>query len=160
MSRTSREPQEIAVATDESLAPLSGGRPAPAQSPTWRSWIFFGATVMALMGLFWALLGLVALVDEEFFAFRANELLVIGTYAAWGWVHMIGGLLAVAAAVGILWGGHRPARTLAIVVAGVSAVVNLGFLAASPVWSTITIAFDVVIIYALTVHGWEIDERR
>ena len=73
---------------------------------------------------------------------------------------MIGGLLAVAAAVGILWGGHRPARTLAIVVAGVSAVVNLGFLAASPVWSTITIAFDVVIIYALTVHGWEIDERR
>jgi hypothetical protein len=37
-------------------------------------------------------------------------------------------------------------------------VVNLGFLAASPVWSTIMIAFDVLIIYALTVHGWEIDE--
>jgi hypothetical protein len=38
--------------------------------------------------------------------------------------------------------------------------VNLGFLGAAPMWSTIMIALDVVIIYALTVHGWEIDERR
>jgi hypothetical protein len=113
-----------------------------------------------MMGLFWAFLGLVALVDEEFLAFRANELFVIDTYAAWGWVHMIGGGLAVVAAVGILWGGHRPARTLGIVVAVLSAVVNLGFLGAAPMWSTIMIALDVVIIYALTVHGWEIDERR
>jgi hypothetical protein len=158
MSRISHEPQRSSAGE----SPARRGVPpaAPTTSPAWQGWIFFGATVMAMMGLFWAFLGLVALVDEEFLAFRANELLVIDTYAAWGWVHMIGGGLAVAAAVGILWGGRRPARILGIVVAGLSAVVNLGFLGASPMWSTITIAFDVLIIYALTVHGWEIDERR
>jgi membrane glycosyltransferase len=72
-------------------------------------------------------------------------------------VHLLGGLLAVAAGVGIVWRGHRWARTAGVVVAGLSAVVNLGFLAASPVWSTLMIALDVVVIHALTVHGWEID---
>jgi hypothetical protein len=45
------------------------------------------------------------------------------------------------------------------VVAVLSAVVNLGFLAAALVWSTLVIALDVVVIHALTVHGREIEER-
>jgi hypothetical protein len=157
MSQTSHGSHRTPVERDEVR-----GRPGEPHraSPAWQGWTFFGATVMAMMGLFWAFLGLVALVDDEFFSFRTNELLVLSSYPAWGWVHIIGGLLAVVAAVGILWGGHRSARTLGIVVAGLSAVVNLGFLAASPVWSTIMIAMAVLVVYALTVHGWEIDERR
>jgi hypothetical protein len=114
---------------------------------------------MALMGLFWAALGLIALFDNEYFTFRTNRLLAIHSYAPWGWVHFLGGLLALAAGVGILWGGHLWARIAGIVVAGLSAVVNLGFLAATPAWSTLLIALDIVVIYALTVHGWEVDER-
>jgi hypothetical protein len=34
----------------------------------------------------------------------------------------------------------------------VSALVNLGFLSAYPIWATLIIAFDVIVIYALTVH--------
>ena len=41
------------------------------------------------------------------------------------------------------------------VAAALSAIVNLMFLAAYPVWSIIVIALDVVVIYALTVHGRE-----
>jgi len=51
-------------------------------------------------------------------------------------VHLLGGLLALGAGAGILSGGHRWARTAGIVVAGLSAVVNPGFVLASPVWST------------------------
>ncbi len=40
-------------------------------------------------------------------------------------------------------------------VAVVSAVINIGFLAAYPIWSTIMIALDVIVIWALTVHGAE-----
>jgi hypothetical protein len=161
MSQTSHDPQHTPVDTDEALARLGAPLPAPAKSPSgaWQGWAFFGAVVMALMGLFWAVLGLVALIDEEYFTFRTNRLLALDTYTPWGWMHLLGGLLAVIAAVGILWGGHRWARTAGIVVAGLSAVVNLGFLAASPVWSTLVIALDVLVIYALTVHGWEIDQR-
>ncbi len=37
-----------------------------------------------------------------------------------------------------------------------SAVVNLAFLSAYPLWSTLMIALAVVVIMALTVHGSEI----
>ena len=50
-------------------------------------------------------------------------------------------------------------RIAGLVVAGLSAVVNLGFLVAAPVWATLVIALDVVVIYALTVHGRELEKR-
>jgi hypothetical protein len=114
---------------------------------------------MGLLGMGWALLGFIALADEEYLAVRDNELLAVDNYQAWGWLHLIGGLMALVAGVGILWRGHRWARTLGIIVAGISAVVNLGFLSASPVWSLLMIALSIVVIYSLTVHGWEIDTR-
>ena len=135
--------------------------PSDLRSPSraWQGWAFFGGAVMALMGMFWAGLGLVALSDERYVTVRTNELLALHSYASWGWVHLVGGVVAVVAGVGILWGGRPWARGAGIVVAGLSAVVNLGFLAAAPVWSTLVIALDLVVIHALTVHGREIDER-
>jgi hypothetical protein len=41
------------------------------------------------------------------------------------------------------------------VIAGVNAITQLGFLAAYPVWSILIIALDVLVIYALIVHGRE-----
>ena len=50
------------------------------------------------------------------------------------------------------------AGTMAII-AGVNTIVQLGFLAAYPVWSILIIALDVVVIYALIVHGRELADR-
>jgi hypothetical protein len=128
-------------------------------SGTWQGWAYFGAVVMGIIGFFQAILGLVTLFDQEFFTFRENQLLALSSYSAWGWVHLLGGLAAFAAGAGIVVTGHAWARNLGVVVAGLSAVINLGFLAATPVWATLLIALDVLVIYALTVHGWEIDNR-
>ena len=46
-----------------------------------------------------------------------------------------------------------------MVIAGVQAILQLGFLAAYPVWSILIIALDVVVIYALIVHGREMADR-
>jgi hypothetical protein len=172
MSQTSNEPRPTATpatgpatgpapGTDDSYAALRAPLPPPEHTPssTYQGWAYFGAIVMGLLGMGWALLGVIALADEEYFGVRTNELLAFESYAAWGWVHLLGGLLALAAGVGILWRGHRWARTLGIVVAGLSAVANLGFLSASPVWSLLMIGLSVVVIYSLVVHGWEIDAR-
>jgi len=43
----------------------------------WQGWAFFGGTVMARTGLLRAGLGLVALVDQQYFAVRANRLFVV-----------------------------------------------------------------------------------
>jgi uncharacterized protein (DUF983 family) len=47
-----------------------------------------------------------------------------------------------------------------IVIAVVGAFVNMAFLSAYPIWSTIIIATDVLVIYALTVHGREVKIDR
>ena len=152
MSQTSQEPPRVPTS--------HGNLPAPAQSPSALvGWAHFGAVMMAMLGLFWAVLGLTALLNDAYFTVSSDELLAFHSLAPWGWAHLLGGLLALVAGVGILWSGSPWARTAGIVVAGLSAVVNLGFLAASPVWSTLVIALDVLVIYALTVHGWEIDQR-
>jgi uncharacterized protein (DUF983 family) len=44
---------------------------------------------------------------------------------------------------------------IGVILAVVSAVLNFAFIAAYPFWSTIVIALDVFIIYALTAHGRE-----
>ena len=40
----------------------------------------------------------------------------------------------------------------------ISAVVNIGFLAAYPIWSALMIAVDILVIWALTVHGGELKQ--
>jgi hypothetical protein len=41
-------------------------------------------------------------------------------------------------------------------VALLSAIVNLAFLGAYPVWGVLMIALDVIVIYAITAHGSEV----
>jgi hypothetical protein len=162
MSQTSNPPQPRSGSPDDhSLAVLREPLPAPARKPstTFQNWGYFGASIMGFLGASWAGLGLIALVDEQYLSPRTNGLIDFETYTTWGWVHLLGGSFALVAAVGILWGGHRWARLMAIVVAGLSAVVNFGFLGDAPVWAMLLIGLDVVVIYALTVHGAEIDAQ-
>ena len=43
-----------------------------------------------------------------------------------------------------------------VIVAVISAILNVLFIGAYPVWSTIVIAVDVIVIYAIVVHGREL----
>ena len=48
------------------------------------------------------------------------------------------------------------ARIVGVLLAALSLLANVAFLAAYPLWSLVMIAIDVVIIMALTVHGSDI----
>ena len=48
------------------------------------------------------------------------------------------------------------ARTIGVVVAGLSVVLNFAWLPYYPVWSLIIIALDVFVIWALTAHGRDV----
>jgi hypothetical protein len=117
--------------------------------------VVFGAMMMIMLGSFQALAGFMALFDEGYYVVSRSGLLVDVDFTVWGWFHLVLGASAMAAGFGLvrgaLWG-----RVLGVVVAMVSAIVNLGFLAAFPLWAVIMIALDVVIIYAITVHGGEL----
>ena len=121
----------------------------------WVGWIVFGAAMMTLLGAFHVIQGLVALFNDDYFLVGRSGLLVSVDFTTWGWVHLVGGLIIAAAGAGLL-AGRTWARVVGVVVAMVSAVVNLGFLSAFPVWSALMILLDVLVIWAITVHGSEL----
>ena len=133
--------------------------PAPhteAPEPTaWTGWVVFAAVMMTLVGTFQAIQGLVALFDDGYYVVGPEGLVVSVDYTAWGAVHLLVGLVILGAGFGVL-AGNVLARTVGVILAVLSAVLNLAFIAAYPLWSTIVIAIDVIIIYALTAHGGEV----
>jgi hypothetical protein len=133
--------------------PRQRGQAVP--EPTgWVGWIFFAGVIMILGGTFQAIAGLVAIFNSTYFLVPSTGLVVSVIYTGWGWTHLIVGILVVLAGFGVLT-GQAWARLVGVVLAGISAIVNLGFLAAYPVWATIVIALDVIVIYALCVPGRE-----
>jgi hypothetical protein len=126
-----------------------------APQPTgWVGFIVFAGVMLVMLGIFHAIQGLVAIFKDEYFLVGKNGLTVSVDYTGWGWTHLILGIVVFAAGLG-LFAGQMWARIVAVLVALVSAVVNVAFLAAYPVWSTIMIALDVLVIWAVTVHGRE-----
>jgi hypothetical protein len=121
----------------------------------WVGWVVFASVIAITMGIYQAIMGLVAIFDDEYYLVGSSGLVVSVDYTVWGWVHLVLGLAALAGGIGLMqsrgWG-----RVVVMGIAGLSALVNLGFLSAYPLWSTIVIAFDVIIIYALTVHWHDV----
>ena len=126
-------------------------------STAWTGWVVFASMMMILVGSFQAIEGLVALFDDGFYHVTENGLVVDVDYSVWGWTHLLLGALLVICGVGVL-AGNIVARTVAVVVAMLSALANLLFIEAYPIWSILIITVDVLVIYALIVHGRELKD--
>jgi hypothetical protein len=103
--------------------------------------------MLMLSGLWTFLSGLAAIIRSTFFV-------VIPSYAfnmsvgAWGWWHLILGIVVFAAGLG-LFTDRTWARVVGVVLAAFSAVWNFIYLPYTPVWSIVVIALDVFVIWAL-----------
>ena len=120
----------------------------------WTGWVAFASTMMILLGTFQAIEGFVAIFDDGYYRVTESGLVIEVDYTVWGWTHLLLGVLIVIAGIGVL-AGNLAARTVAVFLAGLSAIANLLFIEAYPVWSIIVITVDILVIYALTVHGRE-----
>ena len=129
------------------------------RSSAWVGWVVFGGVMLIMVGLVHVVQGLVALLDDEKYLVTQGGLLVNVDFTAWGWVHLVLGIVAGLTGVGLLT-GNTVARIVGVGIAGLSALVNLAFMSAYPVWSIIAIALDVVVIYAIVVHGREVRSQR
>lgn len=81
--------------------------------------VVFAATMMILVGVFQAVQGLAAIIDDEFFVTLPNYAFEIDT-TGWGWIHLILGAV-VAVAGFFLYSGSAIAGGLAIGLAALSA---------------------------------------
>ena len=126
-----------------------------------RSGLAIGATATAgillvLVGFFHIMQAFVDLINGHFYAVTANWAFRFNV-TTWGWLHMIGGFIVLAAGVGLFM-GNVFARTLAVIVAAASIVLSFMWLPYYPVWALLIVAFDVLVIWALTAHGRDIAE--
>ncbi len=120
----------------------------------WAGWIIFAGVMLMVVGTFQVIEALTALFRHTYYAVNNDHLLVRVNYTGWGWIHLVLGVLLVCAGLG-LFAGQMWARVVGILLAGLSAVANLVFIAAYPFWSITVIALDILVIYAIAVHGRE-----
>jgi hypothetical protein len=121
-------------------------------------WSAFAAFMLMLIGIFQALAGIAAIANDDRFVLTEDYVVKLDV-TQWGWVHLIIGILVFLAGLGI-FSGNVLARTVGVLVAGVSAIANFAWLPIQPVWSSIMIAICVAVIWALTAHGRDIAAER
>ncbi|WP_327140093.1 DUF7144 family membrane protein [Nocardia sp. NBC_01327] len=109
----------------------------------------FAAAVMLLV------IGVLSIL-QGISAARSDDLLVVGTNdyiykfntSAWGWIHIVIGIIVVLTALGLMTGATW-ARAAAIIIAAISIVENFLWLPYYPAWSLLIIALDIFVIWAV-----------
>jgi hypothetical protein len=116
----------------------------------WAEWRRFSAALLALVGVFSVVEGLVAVYDGEAMGVEWSRVLFLDT-ATWGRVSVgLGALLLILG--GWLWMVTvRVPLAVAVPAVMLHGLGQVGGLAAYPIWALLMIAFDVLIIFALTV---------
>lgn len=111
-------------------------------------WLTFAGTLAFVVGAFNVIDGLVALFNDDYSLVGDNRIMVFD-YTAWGWFWLFLGVIQMAVGAGIL-SGRMWARAAGVFFAVLAAIGHLAFLQAFPLWSVLTIAMCVLLIYALT----------
>ncbi|WP_168705855.1 DUF7144 family membrane protein [Gordonia paraffinivorans] len=118
----------------------------------------FGISIVAAALLFVAGLvsifqGISAIANDELFVIGPNYIFEF-SLTAWGWIHLILGIIGVLIAGGLALGADW-ARVAAIVIASLSIVVQFLWLPYYPAWAILIIVLDLIVIWA--VSTWDPD---
>ena len=119
----------------------------------WVGWVYFASALMIISAFFQLFFGFAALVQPDFYAVAGGQLFLLDL-TSWGWIHTIWGLVLLTAGISLASGGAW-GRVIGVLVVTVALIGNFIFLPVQPWWSIIAIAVDMLILYALLVHGKE-----
>lgn len=129
---------------------------APPEQPSrWATGLtLFAGAIMVVAGVLHAFAGIAAIVNDTVFVTTPGFVYAFDL-TAWGWIHLLFGIVVLAAGIGVLR-GQTWARAVGVVLAGLSVVANFLFLPYYPLWSLVIIALDIAIIWALVTHRQEV----
>ena len=114
-------------------------------------WATFAAILLMIGGVWGAIVGIAGIAEDEFFVVTPDWVFQLDA-TTWGWTHLIVGIILFASGIGIFT-GNVLARTVGVIIAGLSAIANFAWLPYYPVWAIVAIAVNIAIIWALTAHG-------
>jgi hypothetical protein len=112
------------------------------------SWLMFAGLMIFFVGLWNAIEGGIALFRSAFFTGQP----VFGNLVFWAAVWIGIGVLQMGVAYAII-AGNNIARWFGVVIVGISTLVSMLTLPTFPWWSLFVLAVNVLILYALLVHG-------
>jgi hypothetical protein len=131
---------------------MSAVPPRPPQPSGWAmGGVTFAASMLGLIGIFQVIAGLTAIFNDDFFVAKRNYTFDLDI-TAWGWIHLILGVLMLGACVGLI-GGKLWAGMTALFLTILVAIDNFFFIPNYPLWSLVVIALCVWVIWALTRPG-------
>ncbi|MFF7733408.1 MULTISPECIES: hypothetical protein [unclassified Streptomyces] len=109
--------------------------------------LVLGGVLMVVYGLFAVLQGIAAIAGDEVYT-------SFGQYSfefdltAWGWIHLIVGVLVVVAGLGLFTGADW-ARAASAVVVGLALIANFLWLPYQPFWSIIMIVTGLFVLWSV-----------
>ena len=117
-------------------------------------WSAFAGIMLIMLGIFHAFAGLAQVVDPDVYVATPENVFKFSS-DAWGWIHLLGGIIVFFAGFaifrGAVWG-----RTVGVIIALVSGFAAFSWLPYAPVSAIVIIAIDIAVIWALTAHGRDV----
>ncbi len=107
----------------------------------------FAATMMIMLGVFHAIMGLVAIIDDDFYV-RVRSYTFDLDVTGWGWLHLIIGIIIALGGFALI-SGQLWARAVGIALAALSAIASFLWLPYYPVWAIVAIALAIGVIWGL-----------
>lgn len=134
---------------------MSVAVPAPqalrlGDDPRAGGWVMFAAVMLLVVGVVNTIEGVAAVSGSNFFTPRAHYL--FGDLSSWGWVIWVIGVAQGLTGVGILI-RNQFARWLGVAFAAANTFAQMLMIQAYPAWSLVLWGLDILVIYALVVHG-------
>ncbi len=113
---------------------------------------------MTVSGVIHVLYGIGAIFGQSWYAYGSGAAWAFDA-KTWGWSMLVGGILLMISS-SLLLAGNMLGRSVAVLIALASLVANLALFTTAPIWSTIAVVVNLLIIYAVTAHGREMKQLR
>jgi hypothetical protein len=112
--------------------------------------------MMMLSGALSGIIGFLAVINNNWTMWNNNGA-PYGSPYGWGWWSMFVGLVVFSIGAALLRGSMF-ARTVAVFIAAASLISHFVTLNVAPLWSITVITIDILVIWAVMVHGKEMKE--
>ncbi|WP_442816797.1 DUF7144 family membrane protein [Streptomyces sp. NBC_01445] len=111
-------------------------------------WLVFAAVLMVFGGLMMLFQGIAAIAKDDVFVVTRHYVYQFDL-TAWGWIHLILGVIIALVGVALLFTGATWARVAGVVLTGLAMLANFLWAPYAPLWAIVLIAINAFVIWAL-----------
>ena len=122
-------------------------------------WISFAGILMVVVGGFKILQGLGWVINSKHLFPDGNDAVFGQSATSWGWFQILLGVVVLLAGLAV-FSGNVLARTVGVIGAVISMFSAFASMTFYPFWALAIIAIDGAVIWALTVHGRDIQKAE